>query len=261
MSSLHEQTPPPEPAKEPEAKVEEPKVEEPAAPGTPDKALQKVQQDLATALRKVDELTASITERQAKDLPPTVKQQQDLQAARAKIEKIRAARSADDPLEETLNEARDGILDVDERLEALAKENAELKAEFAKVKPLLVKSEAEALWDAEAKKRKMDVKVLRNEWDEAEAEIRKALDIPEGQQAPEGVTPGYVQKRIESLYEKRLEKLSKPAPAPRPTARHQPPITPGGGSVTAPVTGVSGHVDVDGEASHEQMLKDLYVKD
>ena len=116
MSSLHEQTPPPEPAKEPEAKVEEPKVEEPAAPGTPDKALQKVQQDLATALRKVDELTASITERQAKDLPPTVKQQQDLQAARAKIEKIRAARSADDPLEETLNEARDGILDVDERL-------------------------------------------------------------------------------------------------------------------------------------------------
>jgi hypothetical protein len=75
------------------APLAEPQTTTEAQPGTPDKAMQKLQQDLSAATRKLDELTAKIDSGQT--LTPV--EQKQVQQSQRKIDQVRQALSEKDP--------------------------------------------------------------------------------------------------------------------------------------------------------------------
>lgn len=110
----------------PEPAAEAKKEETPTArEGTPDKALQKLQQDLGVATRKIEELTAKLQSGQTL----TTAERQQVQQQQRKVDALKAKLGGnqfnivdDDAL------LADSVVEQDERLASLERQNAELKA-------------------------------------------------------------------------------------------------------------------------------------
>ena len=135
-------------------KPEKPAAKEPeqAQPGTPDKVLQRMQQDLSAATRKLDELAAKAEGGQAL----SAKEQQQAQAAARKLDAVRAALAERDPKKrfdpvdhgELIAES---LLEQDETLQGLSKELRQTRAELAHLRQSAAAAESAASW-AEAQR-------------------------------------------------------------------------------------------------------------
>lgn len=134
-------------------------VAKPVQPGTPDKALQKLQQDNAAALRRIEAL-------EAKNEPLTQKEQHQLTEAKSKVKEIKARLNGDfDAFEHGKDiaaatvEVGDTVEQLQERLSRLERENESAKA-------------AQAWSQAEAKYPGVDVRsVFKKSVDDAVATL------------------------------------------------------------------------------------------
>lgn len=95
--------------------------EKPAQPGTPDKALQKLQQDNAAAIRRIEAL-------EGKSEPLTAKEQQQLDQAKSKLAEIRERLAGDFDVLDHGKDVAEATIELGSEVENLKKELAEIKA-------------------------------------------------------------------------------------------------------------------------------------
>lgn len=192
-------------------------------PGTPDKALQKVQQDLSAANRKLEELTAKVDRGESL----TAKDQKNLARARR-----------------TIDELSEGELDLigdDDAGKKLVKAISETDDEVASLRRELDEIRETQAWEREqAKYPGVDIRAV---WGKALADA----------QAYERFGPAAYQQRAYDLFTERCssasasvaakkEKEQRPMPS-RPT----PPVTPGGGKLAVSAAEARGGVEAKSE--------------
>lgn len=146
-----------------EAAVEQPK------PGTPDKALQKVQQDLGVALRKIEELTSRIAESQ---VAPTKVEQQQVQHAKRKAEALREKLKSNQ-----FNVVDDDVLmaeslsEQDEMTQALAAKVAALESQIETHNASKVWNEVRAVYP------KVEAETLNGIWEKAVQDAAETIGV------------------------------------------------------------------------------------
>ena len=115
------------------------------APGTPDKVLQTMQQDLSAAQRKVDELAAKISAGEAlsqREQQQVVQQKRKLDELREKLAAKSGVAIDDEPL------MADALGEIDSTVASLAKENQSLKAAVTQLQQHAQQTADQAAWSA-----------------------------------------------------------------------------------------------------------------
>lgn len=252
-----------EPAKEPVAEKEveaekaesEPKEPKPdeaetlKAEGTPDKALQKVQQDMATAMRTMNELKEKLDT--GKDL--TAKEQAKLEKAESSIDRIRKAMAGDDfdvldnakPMAEALLEAHEKNASLESRLNRIEKRDAEEQTNrfFAEAGRKFPGVDAEAVW----KKAAEDTMAL--------------LELTPDEMNDERLRSKAVNATTKMFNERCSNAakaiVAKGGIAPK-TGKPAPTITPGGAKIQTGTTGVMQAAMADEDAQALQTYRQLW---
>jgi len=241
------ETPGPEKAEavEPAAEPEKPVEPETPKPGTPDKALQKLQQDMAATQRSVEKLL----EKANAGEPLTAKEQQQAADAARKLDQLRAkAQEKFDMFEDGAGETLvSAVLETSDDISAV-------KSELAQVKQMLHQQQVEQTWkDETAKYPGVNVKEV---WEKAWKESIETL----GEDATEKsiynlAMKQYTERATAATKSVAAKTPAKPALKPAPT-----PITPQGGRTTLPST-TTGPVMSDDEALERSYLEALTPRD
>jgi hypothetical protein len=220
---------------EPEATTEEPVAEEPR-PGTPDKALQKVQQKESAIERKLDALLERLSNQTTPPTKEQVAQVKDLQQQHAEVK---------DELE-TLLEQKDADIDVFAASKQIAKSALETKRGVKTVADdvAALTKKIEALESENARQRQQSAwsdyeksypgVQVQTLWNETYADVAKRY-AHLGQQAVLQFASDRFHEIAASKAKATTPKPAEPKPQPKPTqtATHKPtPTTRGGGQVT-----------------------------
>lgn len=216
-----EQTPPPagETQTQPEQK-----------PGTPDKALQRVQQDLGTALRKIEELQQALTEKQT---APTGAEKREVQAAKRKAEMLREKLKAgqfnvvdDDAL------LAESVSEQDEAVESLRGEIDSLKKELASERMSREEREAAANWAAvRGQYGKVESETLDQIWAKAVEDAKNTIGEDAGDSAVKRLANKWFHERASAVQNSTKETAAAPAKPPVPASRARVSSEGGGGEV------------------------------
>jgi hypothetical protein len=205
----------------------QPAAEVPAAtqpqPGTPDKALQKLQQDAAAALRKIDALEAKVANGQ----PLSQQDQQQLQQGKRKLDEVRQKLKANDVVD----------TDVAAAVVEQGDEVQQLRQQLQTVQQTLQQQQEQAFW-ADVAARYPGVnhrEVLDKAWQDAAETIGQ--DNPALGKLASKLFHERVDAAAKSVAAKRGTTTSPPAP---PAANKKPgtPVTPNGARVSVQ-TGVT----------------------
>lgn len=238
-------------------------VETPAA-GTPDKVLQRMQQDLSAATRKLEELSAKADAGQ----PLTPKETQQVAKAQRKLESIRAdlaAKGAEidvldhgDAIAETLIEQDQTLADVNRRLAAQEAELNQLRAERQQAQTQSNWSEVEKLYP------KVD---LKSTWENSVAEALEMTGISAEQAQGDPRLMTVARNAANRIFHARASAAAKSVAAKAPeaktnktTTRSNPPVTPGGARVVQK-SGVSPTGEVDEAAEYRRKMLALVAED
>jgi hypothetical protein len=220
----------PEPEATPEVATPEPEADAAATPeqqvtqqpGTPDKAMQKLQQDLAATQRLLIELAG----KQAAGDPLTQREQQRVEQATRKVDAVKKAIA-----DKSFDLFEHGG-DIAEALLEVVEENGSLRQQVESQGKTLAQMQEQVVWDKlAATYQGVDV---RKVWDQAAKEAEPYADY--GQAA--------YQRRADELFHQRCDAASKSVKAKvanttKPTLPSVPaktPVTPGGARVTQQVS-------------------------
>lgn len=244
------ETPEPE-AKEPEATATAETTE--TKPGTPDKVLQRMQQDLSAATRKLDELAAKQDAGQtltSKEKAEVATQQRKLDVVRKALkDKGREFDLLDDGMGEAIAETLD---EHDRTVQQLHQELQATKAEVAEMRQATAAQKQAAQWQAtEAKYPGINV---RDMWEKAASDAVEAsgFTVDEINAKPDlarmitnVASKTFFDRADAALKSIEAKKPVAPPPEKKPTAtRSTPPLTPGGARV-AQSSGVATTSDPD----------------
>jgi hypothetical protein len=258
-----------EEAKAPEATESEPaeaaaEVETPK-PGTPDKVLQKMQQDLSAATRQL----AALHEKIESGETLTAKEQKQVEKSSRTIDSIRAELEGEDfdVLKDGVGKAIAKTLDEHDRTdEELRKENKSLNERLERLERQTASQQAEAQWRA-TEQQYPGVKV-RDVWAKAQQEAIEAAGVtpeelaadPKLQRVIANVASRTFHERASAAH-KSVTAKNPPPPTPpaeqKPKAtRTAPPVTPGGARV-AQSSGVAPPADMDEHAKYRLRARSL----
>lgn len=231
----------PEPVKEPE-KAPEPK------PGTPDKALQKVQQDLGVALRRIEELTSKI---QAGTATPA--EQKQVVAQKSKLDSLRATLAAKkaDELFDVLDHGdalAESLVEIGEENRALRQRLEQLEAQTQVTQAQAEATAANAAWtQAEMAWPGVDHRAV---WDTAKEEAATMIS------GRDEASLRAIQEVATKLWRERCDNAHRSKAAKSPS-KTPPPVAPvptmGAAEVRAPAAAVS-------PTPKEPSLMDLAMK-
>lgn len=212
-----------------------------ARPGTPDKVLQQMQQDLSAAVRKIEELTAKRASGEtltAKEEAEVTKQERKLDLVRANL---KAKGAQFDLLEDGMGEAIAQTLDEHDRsTEELREELKQTKAEVAAMRRETEAQKADANWrETQAKYPGVNV---RDVWEKAAADAIEASGFtaeevqadPKLARAIQNVASRSFHERAGAATKRVTPAKETPTPpaTKKPTAtRNAPAVTPGGARV------------------------------
>jgi vacuolar-type H+-ATPase subunit I/STV1 len=254
-----EETPSEEPT-EPVAEVPTEPEAPPAAPGTPNKALQKAQQERSAVDRQLAEIKALIEQQGNKATPAQIEKVERLQEKAEQvadeIDVLLAPGYEANPFEDQTK--------IVKKVKSQDNELSTLKQRLAAVEARAEAAEAESNWSKlESRYTGVDV---RKAWQDAIAQAQA-----EGFEAD-------LTKRANQLFHQNAAasvvaaKPATPAPATAPippkakpaqpattTARKAPPVTPGGASVTVKSGAINRPAPVSQEAKMDSLMNRLVV--
>lgn len=216
-------------------------------PGTPDKALQKLQQNFAASTRKLDEIAAKLESGQAL----TGKEQQQLQTERRNLDAVREAmkaKGADFDLLEHDTAIAETLIEHDEGLTGVRKELAETRELVNELRQDRAAAQAQADWAAnEQAYPGVQVKTV---WSKAIQDAVRMCGVQDPSKLPaDSPLHGAIEHAANELFHARAAAAAKgvqgrppaagagkPGKAPQQqqqqTPRSAPPVTPGGTRVT-----------------------------
>jgi hypothetical protein len=211
----------------------EPTPEAKPAPGTPDKALQKVQQRESAVERKLDALLAVI-EKQGQATPEQVAQAQQLQQQHADVKDDLAEILNQKPEDMDFEAAGKGLHVVGKRLKALEEALESERREKQELKKSLSTIQQDRTWSAyESQYPGIDV---RSEWQSVYDTTRQRYGHLGEQAVLQFASDRFHEQaasKIQKPQPKAAESTPKPTPKPATTTTHKAaPPTPGGGQVT-----------------------------
>lgn len=248
-----------EDAKAEDARAEDVEQEKPKE-GTPDKALQKVQQDLAAALRKQDELESRLDAGQ-KVAP------EEKAAVKRKLDTVRAALAAKtdntDLIDgETLAATLESLVETDDEIVTLRKDHAEMKAKLERLEADASISKAESNW--QANQRKYPGVSVKDVWEKAKEDAIRLTTItveeadadPKLAQKLKNAATNLFHERSAAALKSIAAKSKAQTEKPATTIRKGPPVTPGETRVTQS-KGVPDAGSLNVEAREMQLLRGL----
>lgn len=240
-----------------------------AKPGTPDKALQKMQQDLAAAQRKLDDLNAKIDAGEA--LSPREKEQQ--QAATRSLDKIRDGLAKKGEAFDVLDHSKaiaDTLLETDDALAEVRKELKQTRAEVAELRKGNQASQSDQAWKAvQQEYAGVNVNAV---WDKSLADTMEAMGIdaetakatPALGQALINAASKTFHQRADAARKSAAGKSGGAAAAAAATTtttpRTTPPVTPGGARVSES-SGVVNAGDTSEDAQYVKAAMSLIADD